>query len=40
MLTSDYVAPDTVYVHNYFGELINEYIVGALPGDYEVYQIK
>ena len=39
-LTSDYVGPDTVYVHNYFGELTNEYIVGALPGDYEVYQIK
>ena len=39
-LTSDYVGPDTVYVHNYFGELTNEYVVGALPGDYEVYQIK
>ncbi len=39
-LTSDYVGPDTVYVHNYSGELITEYIVGALPGDYEVYQIK
>ena len=39
-LTSDYIGPDTVYVHNYFGELTSEYIVGALPGDYEVYQIK
>ena len=36
-ITSDFQAPDTVYVHNDLGELSYIYIVGASPGDYEVW---
>jgi len=36
-ITSDFQAPDTVYVHNDLGELSYTYIVGASPGDYEVW---
>jgi len=36
-ITSDFQAPDTVYVHNDIGELSNFYVVGASPGDYEVW---
>ena len=39
-ITSDYQEPDTVFVHNNFGELEHEYIVGASPGDYAVWIIK
>ena len=39
-ITSDYQKPDTVFVHNNFGELEHEYIVGASPGDYAVWTIK
>ena len=39
-ITSDYQKPDTVFVHNNFGELEYEYIVGASPGDYAVWTIK
>ena len=39
-ITSDYQEPDTVFVHNNFGELEHEYIVGASPGDYAVWTIK
>jgi len=34
---SDYVAPDTVMVINGSGELMNDYIVGALPGSFAFY---
>jgi hypothetical protein len=34
---SDYVAPDTLMVINGSGELINDYIVGALPGSFAFY---
>jgi len=36
--TTDYVAPDTVMVLNSNGELINDYIVGAIPGSFEFYE--
>ena len=36
-ITSDFQAPDTVYVHNNGGDLSYTYIVGASPGDYEVW---
>ena len=39
-ITSDYTAPDTVYVHNSLGEVEEELIVGASPGDYAIYKIK
>ena len=39
-ISSDYQEPDTVFVHNNFGELDYEYIVGASPGDYAVWPIK
>ena len=32
--TSDYVAPDTVYIHDQLGELIRELPVGVLPKDF------
>lgn len=32
--TTDYVAPDTVYVTNHSGGDINLFIVGAIPGDF------
>lgn len=32
--TSDYVAPDTVYIHDQLGELIRELPVGVLPRDF------
>jgi len=34
---SDYVAPDTVMVHNSAGELIYNHVVDVLPGDYIVW---
>ena len=39
-VTSDYTAPDTVFVHNNVGELQEELVVGASPGDYAIYKIK
>ena len=36
-ITSDFQAPDTVYVHNDIGKLSYIYVVGASPGDYEVW---
>ena len=33
-ITSDYVSPDTVYVHNSLGELENYFEVEASPGDF------
>ena len=39
-VTSDYTAPDTVFVHNNLGELEEELIVGASPGDYAIYKVK
>ena len=36
--TSDYSAPDTVNIHNDLGELINKLIVGALPGDFALWE--
>ena len=35
--TTDYIAPDTVYVTNHSGDAINRFIVGAIPGDFAVY---
>ena len=35
---SDYTAPDTVLVHNEIGQLTHTYIVGTLPGDYQVWK--
>ena len=32
--TSDYVAPDTVYIHDQLGDLIRELPVGVLPRDF------
>ena len=32
--TSDYVAPDTVYIHDQLGQLIRELPVGVLPKDF------
>ena len=34
---SDYVAPDTVMILNSGGEIINEFIVSAIPGSFEFY---
>ena len=34
---SDYVAPDTVMIINGSGEMMNDYIVGALPGSFAFY---
>ena len=36
-ITSDYESPDTVFVHDNFGELIYILEVGASPGDYGVW---
>ena len=35
--STDYVAPDTVYVTNHSGASINNFIVGAIPGDFAIY---
>ena len=35
---SDYVAPDTVFVHDASGVLIRELSVGQLPGDYAIWE--
>ena len=35
--TTDFIAPDTVYVTNHSGDAINRFIVGAIPGDFAVY---
>ena len=32
--TTDYTAPDTVYVTTHSGESVNKFIVGAIPGDF------
>ena len=34
--TTDYVAPDTVYVTTHSGEAVNQFIVGAMPGDFAI----
>lgn len=34
---SDYVAPDTVMILNSGGEIMNEFIVSAIPGSFEIY---
>ena len=38
-ITSDYLSPDTVYIHNEIGEFEMLYEVGASPGDYEIWEI-
>ena len=38
-ITSDYLSPDTVYIHNEIGEFKMLYEVGASPGDYEIWEI-
>ena len=35
---SDYVAPDTVVILNSNGALVNEYVVGAIPGSFAFYE--
>ena len=37
---SDFVAPDTVLVHNELGNLRHTYIVGVSPGDYAIWDIR
>ncbi len=32
--TGDYIAPDTVYVTDHSGNVINQFVVGAIPGDF------
>ena len=32
--TTDYVAPDTVFVTNHNGSIVKQFIVGAIPGDF------
>ena len=32
--TTDYTAPDTVFITNHAGELINQIVVGAIPRDF------
>ena len=32
--TGDYIAPDTIYVTDYLGNAINQFVVGAIPGDF------
>ena len=32
--TSDYISPDTVYVYDLDGQIVNNFIVGAIPGDF------
>ena len=39
-ITSDYTAPDTVYVHNSLGDFLEGLVVGASPGDYAIYKRK
>ena len=34
--TTNYVAPDTVYVTTHSGEAVNQFIVGAMPGDFAI----
>ncbi len=34
---TDYVAPDTVYVYDFSGSLIQNYIVGAIPGSFALF---
>ena len=36
--TSDYVAPDTVFILNQEGLILDELIVSAMPGSYAVYE--
>ena len=36
--TSDYVAPDTVFILNQEGSILDELIVSAIPGSYAVYE--
>lgn len=35
--TTDYIAPDTVFVLNNEGSILDEFIVSAIPGSYSVY---
>ena len=35
---SDYIAPDTVLIHNEMGALIHTFSVGVLPGDYAIWE--
>ena len=37
-ITSDYMSPDTVFVHDETGELINTFTVGAAPGDFAIWK--
>ena len=32
--TGDYIAPDTIYITDYSGNAINQFVVGAIPGDF------
>ena len=32
--TGDYIAPDTIYVTDHLGNAINQFVVGAIPGDF------
>ena len=36
---SDFVAPDTVYIHNELGNIISTLSVDVLPGDYAIWSI-
>ena len=37
-ITSDYMSPDTVFVHDVTGEVINTFTVGAAPGDFAIWK--
>ena len=37
-ITSDYMSPDTVFVHDETGEVINTFTVGAAPGDFAIWK--
>ena len=37
---SDFIGPDTVQVHNEFGDLLHTYVVGVSPGDFAIWDIR
>ena len=37
-ITSDYMSPDTVFVHDKTGQVINTFTVGAAPGDFAIWK--
>ena len=40
MGVSDYIGPDTVYVHSESGNIIDTLSVDVLPGDYAVWSME